>query len=127
MFVTLKYWTDDWPADKPQRVEVHFAGEIPMPPTEARRRVDEFLAQQVTPETFAGTPVLLLGGDRVVWRVPACLHLPGLGEEEVIHLGVIDVDVFKEEIIVPEPDRLAYMQKRAEALVAKFGTRPLTE
>ena len=126
MFVMLKYWTDTWPEGKPLWVEAHFSGEIPMSPAEARRRVTQFLAQQVTPEAFAGTPVLMLG-DRVVWHVPACLRLPGLGEEEVIHLGTMDIDVFKGQMTVPDTDKLTQMQKRAQALVAKFGTRPLAE
>ena len=126
MFVMLKYWGDNWPEDKPFKVEVHFSGEIPMSPVEARRRVSQFLEQQVKLEAFAGTPILLLG-DRLVWRVPACLRLPGLGDEEVVHLGVIDIDVFKEEMIVPAPEQLAKMQKRANALAVKFGTRPLAE
>jgi hypothetical protein len=126
MFVMLKYLSDDWPEDKPFRVEAHFSGEIPMSPTEARRRVAQFLAAQVRLEAFAGTPVLLLG-DRLVWRVPACLRLPGLGDEEVVHLGVIDIDVFRGEMIVPAPEQVSKMQKRANALAVKFGTRPLTE
>jgi hypothetical protein len=126
MFVMLKYWSDDWPEDKPFRVEAHFSGEIPMSPTQARRRVAQFLAAQVKLDSFAGTPVLLLG-DRLVWRVPACLRLPGLGDEEVVHLGVIDIDVFKGEMIVPGPEQVSKMQKRANALAIKFGTRPLAE
>lgn len=126
MFVMLKYWGDSWPEDKPFKVEAHFSGEIPMSPVEARRRVSQFLEQQVKMETFAGTPILLLG-DRLVWRVPACLRLPGLGDEEVVHLGVIDIDVFKEQMLIPAPEQLAKMQKRANALAAKFGTRPLSE
>jgi hypothetical protein len=126
MFVMLKYWSDNWTEDKPFRVEAHFSGEIPMSPAEARRRVAQFLAAQVKLEAFAGTPVLLLG-DRLVWRVPACLRLPGLGDEEVVHLGAIDIDVFKGEMIVPGPEQVSKMQKRANALAVKFGTRPLAE
>ena len=126
MFVMLKYWSDNWPEDKPFRVEAHFSGEIPMSPAEARRRVAQFLTAQVKLEAFAGTPVLLLG-DRLVWRVPVCLRLPGLGDEEVVHLGVIDIDVFTGEMMVPGPEQVSKMQKRANALAAKFGTRPLAE
>ena len=126
MFVMLKYWSDNWPEDKPFRVEAHFSGEIPMSPAEARRRVAQFLTAQVKLEAFAGTPVLLLG-DRLVWRVPVCLRLPGLGDEEVVHLGVSDIDVFTGEMMVPGPEQVSKMQKRANALAAKFGTRPLAE
>ncbi len=126
MFVMLKYWPDTWPEGQPQRIEAHFSGEIPMSPLEARQRVAQFLAQQAMAGTFAGTPVLMFG-DRLVWRVPACLRLPGLGDEEVIHLGVIDIDVLKGQLIVPDPEQLAHMQKRVQALAAQFATKPLTE
>lgn len=121
MLILLKYWADSWPDNKPINVEAHFSGEIPVWPNMARQQVSQFLEQQPLPDTFSGTPILLLG-DRLVWRVPVCLRVPGLEPEaEVIQLGMVDVDALKNTLEVPSPDQIATMRQRAKALTAHFG------
>lgn len=70
---------------------------------------------------LAGHPALVVG-DRPVWRVPACLHLPNLGE--VATLGSIEVDVLTGQVMEPSPEQITLMQDRANAIAASHATAP---
>jgi hypothetical protein len=100
MFRVVYEYQKAWPKEGPLRVEAQFTGEITVSPTVARRRAAGFLAGHVTMMVLAGEPALVLG-EQPVWRVPACLHLPGLGEVSTV--GSINVDALTGEIISPPP------------------------
>jgi hypothetical protein len=108
-----------WPKDGPLRVEAQFTGEIVVSPTEARRRAAGFLAGHVTMMILAGEPVLVVG-DPPVWRVPACLHLPGLGEVSTV--GSIDVDALTGKVVPLSLEQIAAMQRRADDLAICFAS-----
>lgn len=63
---------------------------------------------------LAGEPVLVLGEERPVWRVPACLHLLDLGE--VTTVGTIDVDALTGQVIPPVAKQITLMQRRANEI-----------
>ena len=73
----------------------------------------------MTMMALAGQPALVVG-DRPVWRVPACLYLPGLGE--VAKLGSIEVDSLTGQVVEPSPEQITLLQDRANAIAAHFAT-----
>lgn len=107
-----------WPKEGPLRVEAQFTGEITVSPTEARRRAAGFLAGHVTMMVLADEPVLVIG-EQPIWRVPACLHLPGLGKVSTV--GSIDVDALTGEVIPPALDQIAAMRRRVDDIAACFA------
>jgi hypothetical protein len=117
MFQIICEYQVTWPKDGPLRVEAQFAGEIKVSPTAARRRAAGFLAGHVTMMVLAGEPVLVWS-EQPVWRVPACLHLPDLGEVSTV--GSIDVDALTGEIMPLSSDQIAAMQRRANDIATRF-------
>lgn len=67
--------------------------------TLARRKVSNWLAQEVTLTLMGQTPSLVIG-ERVVWRVPVVFTAAHVGV--VGQVGAIDVDVESGEMIRPE-------------------------
>jgi hypothetical protein len=122
MFQVVYEYQKPWPKDGPLRVEAQFSGEITVSPAVARRRAAGFLGGHVTMMVLAGEPTLVLG-EQPVWRVPACLHLPGLGE--VTTVGTVDVDALTGKVIPPSPDQISTMQRRANDIATRF-TSPTT-
>lgn len=113
MFQVAYDYPQPWPKEGALLVDVQFTGEIAVSPTTARRRAAGFLAGHVTMMVRAGKPVLVFG-ERLRWRVPACLHLPGLGR--VTEIGTVDVDALTGDIIPPSSSQIAYMQRRAHEI-----------
>jgi len=117
MFRVLYEYPKTWPKNGSLRVEAQFAGEITVSPTIAQRHAAGFLAGHITMMVLAGEPVLVWG-EQPVWRVPACLHLPDLGEVSIV--GFIEVDALTGEIIPFSPDQIAAMQRRANDIATRF-------
>ncbi len=117
--IVLEYWVEDETEGKPLHIDAHFSGQIPVPPRLAQERTDDFLKTHGFPLAFAGTPTLFLG-DRLVWRVPVCLPFPNLENEEVIRLGVVDMDALQGDLLRPTPEQMATMRRRALVLAARF-------
>lgn len=117
MFRVVYEYQKPWPKEGLLRVEAQFSGEITVSPTLARRRAAGFLSGHVKMMVLAGEPVLVLG-KQPVWRVPACLHLPGLGEVSTV--GAIDVDAMTGQVIPPSLDEITAMQHRANDLATRF-------
>jgi hypothetical protein len=125
MFQVMLEYPTPWPENGPLRVEVQFAGEIAVSPALAKRHAAGFLAMEVSMAARAGTPVLITG-QRPVWRIPACLHLPGSEAAEAPVIGSIDVDALTGDIILPGPNQIAAMQRHADALAAHHPLSPAT-
>ncbi len=119
MFQIAYDYQKSWPEDEPLTVEGHFAQEIIISPAVARRRANGFLAGYVTMMVSGGQPTLILS-ERPVWRVPAILNLPQLGE--VSTLGVIDIDAQTGEVISPPAEQISRMQELAHAIAAHFAS-----
>jgi hypothetical protein len=117
MFQVIYEYKQPWPEEGTLRVEAQFSSEIKVSPTLARRRANGFLGTEVTMMVLAGQPVLVVG-DRPIWRIPACLHLPGLGE--VATIGSVDVDALTGQVIKPADDQITAIRDRANALAARL-------
>lgn len=71
-------------------LKVQRSFEIKVTSEEARRQVDRWLLNEMSFMMRALTPTLVVG-EQVVWRVPASLGMPHLGQVGIV--GMIDVDV----------------------------------
>lgn len=78
----------------------------------ARRKVSRFAADEISMFMRGGEPVLVVA-DRLCWRVPVVLVLPGRGD--LGSVGAIDVDVETGQLYIT-PAILAEIQQRAEAI-----------
>jgi hypothetical protein len=80
-------------------VDVRLSCEINYTAVAARRRVSGYVASNVSVLMGGEDPTLVLA-DRIVWRVPVVLTMPGHGV--LGRVGEIDVDVETGEILVTE-------------------------
>ena len=71
-------------------LKVDRAFEIKVTAEEARRRVNRWLHDEVSMLMRALSPSLVVG-EQIVWRVPASLGMPHLGQVGTV--GTVDVDV----------------------------------
>ena len=120
MFKVAYDYKKSWPDNGSLRIESHLALDIPVSPTVAQRKVNGFLAGYVTMMVSAGKPMLVLD-EHPVWRVPANLRLPTVGQVSV--LGSIDVDAQTGAILVPKTKEITQMQELAHAIAAHFASR----
>ena len=65
--------------------------EIKITAEEAQRRVNRWLLNEVSYLIGADAPTLVVGDERVVWRVPAWIGFPHTGRAG--NVGTVDVDV----------------------------------
>lgn len=92
------------------QLNAQWHGEIRIAPETARRKAGSFLAGHVSMMVLPGEPILI-AGTSPIWRVPAQLYLPGIGE--AAHLGDIDVDAMTGVVIEPAQSIILKMQTRA--------------
>jgi hypothetical protein len=107
-----------WPENQSLKIEIQLAHEITIPPTVAQQKANGFLAGYVTLMVSSGQPTLWLK-ERPVWRIPAVLKLPHLGEVGVV--GTIDVDAQTGTIIPLTTEQITRMQEIADAIAAHFA------
>lgn len=116
MFQIAYDYDTPWPEGESLKIEGHFAQEIKISPTVARRKANGYLAGHITMMVSAGQPTLILETSPL-WRVPATLRLPGLGE--VSSLGTIDIDAQSGKVIPLPPDQIQRMQELAHAIAIR--------
>jgi hypothetical protein len=112
----------DIPESGRLELDIRVSADIRVPAPEAQRRVTRLLAQDVSYQMYGGPPQLVVGGERVVWRVPAYLGLPKLGEFGP--LGTVDVDVQTGAIEPLTPALTADLMAHARALTARYAAAP---
>lgn len=95
-------------------VDVRLSCEVNYTAVVARRRVSGYVASNVSVLMGGEDPTLVLA-DRIVWRVPVVLTMPGHGV--LGRVGEIDVDVETGEILVTEAI-LTSIKDHAKRLVA---------
>ena len=95
-------------------VDVRLSCEVNYTAVVARRRVSGYVASNVSVLMGGEEPTLVLA-DRIVWRVPVVLTMPGHGV--LGRVGEIDVDVETGEILVTE-DILTVIKDHAKRLAA---------
>lgn len=121
MFQIAYDYDTPWPEGEPLKIEGHFAQEIKISPTAARRKANGFLARHITMMVSAGQPTLILETPPR-WRVPATLRLPSLGEVSI--LGTVDIDAQSGEVIPLSPEQIQRMQDLAHAIATHFASSP---
>jgi len=95
-------------------VDVRLSCEVNYTAVSAKRRVSGYVASNVSVLMGGEDPTLVLA-DRIVWRVPVVLTMPGHGV--LGRVGEIDVDVETGEILVTE-DILTGIKDHAKRLAA---------
>ena len=120
MFQVMHDYQQKWPKNHPLKVEGEFAQDISVSPIVAQRKANGYLAQYVTMMVSADIPTLFLS-QPPVWRVPAILSLPDLGEVSTI--GTVDIDAETGEIVSLPESQLSRMQEIAHALAAHFTSQ----
>lgn len=118
MFQVAYDYQQTWPENQSLKIEIQLAHEITISPTVAQQKANGFLAGYVTLMVSSGPATLWLK-ERPVWRIPAVLKLPHLGEVGIV--GTIDVYAQAGEIIPLSPAQISRMQEIAQALAAHFG------
>lgn len=109
--------------DQPLHIKANVDVEIGISSVIARRRANGYLATEVAMMIVAGDPILFLS-DQPVWRVPALLHLTGLGD--VASVGAIDIDASTGDVIRLSDQQILEMQNRADAIALRLTSSTTT-
>ena len=96
-------------------VNIHIKATLNITPFIARQKVNVFLLDKVGTGLLSDNPTLLAAKNRLVWRVPAVLTLPGRGR--LGQVGAIGVDVQTDEIL-GDDDLITQIRDHANQLVA---------
>jgi len=81
-------------------IHVHVSATLNVTPFIARQKVGGLVLSKVGTGVGADEPSFIVTGERVVWRVPLFLALPGLGR--LGEVGEIDVDAQTGEILADQ-------------------------
>lgn len=81
-------------------IHVHVSAQLNITPFVARQKVGGLLLSQVGTGVAADAPALIATSERLVWRVPVFLALPGLGR--LGDLGQIDVDAQTGQVLADQ-------------------------
>lgn len=100
----------------PFKVEVKVSADIKVAARTAKKKVQRFLMDEVSLQIWADWPTLVLS-DRLVWRVPAYLSLPGWGN--LGQVGSVDVDAETGDFWVT-PEHRVQIEQRALSLAGKY-------
>ncbi len=123
MFQIMVEHKGEWPDRGPMQVTAQWQGEIRIAPEVARRKARAFLAGYVSMMVLPGEPVLIVTPSPI-WRIPAQLHLPGIGQAAT--LGEIDVDAMTGTVLELDPDVIQGMQTRAHEFAAHLTPHATT-
>jgi hypothetical protein len=81
-------------------IHIHVSAQLNITPFVARQKVGGVVLSQVGTGVAADEPMLMVTRDRLVWRVPVVLALPGLGR--LGELGQIDVDAQTGQVLADQ-------------------------
>ncbi|MBI3957212.1 MAG: hypothetical protein HY328_00280 [Chloroflexi bacterium] len=113
----------DLPESGPAEIQIARSFTIGISATQARRRVNGWLAMKVSTSMLGDTPSLVVA-DRIVWRVPILFTATHVGPVGTV--GSVDVDVESGEIL-PETANIEEMYCRAEELAQTLPPFKLRE
>ncbi len=97
-------------------VTVKVSANIQITAQAAKKKVQRFLMDEVSLQVWADQPTLVLS-DRLVWRVPAYLSLPGWGN--LGQVGSVDVDAETGNFSIDLESR-RQIEQRALNLAGKY-------
>jgi hypothetical protein len=117
MFQVVYEYPETWPENGALLVETRpLSIEIPVSPTQARRRANGYLGMHVAMSILAGEPILVFG-ERPIWRMTADLYLPAIGFVGTV--GKIEIDALTGTPFPLPSEEITNMQDRAD----EFATR----
>ena len=82
---------------------------------EARRLVNQQVVTELGTGLIARDPELAIDGEKVLWRVPIVLSLPGLGD--LGQVGIVNVDAESGNLLI-SPDDQERITQHARRLYA---------
>jgi len=123
MFPVLYEYTDSWPTEGPLHLKAQFAEEIAVKPADAQRTANAYLGLDVSMALRASNPMLMLGGQRPIWRLFIDLHWYKQGK--IATLGTVDVDALCDEVIPLSNNEIENLRIKANDLIGRLA--PATE
>lgn len=118
MFQVVYEYADPWPQQGGLQIQPPAMNTaIAVSPDAARRKVNGYLATQVSMSLLAGKPVLVMG-QRPVWRVPLEMRLDDCGH--VATFGVIEVDAQTHELLRLSPKQIRLIQDQLNELLTRL-------
>ena len=119
MFQITYNYDQGWREDEELTVDIRVSQKIAVSPNHARRTANGFLAGHVAMMVGGGQPTLVVD-QTPVWRVPAVLKLPAVGDVSTV--GAVDIDAQTGDLIPPAPNEITRMQELAHALATHFAS-----
>jgi hypothetical protein len=119
MFQIAYNYNQDWREDEELIVDIRVNQKIAVSPDQARRTANGFLAGHVVMMVGGGQPTLVVD-QTPVWRVPAVLRLPAVGDVSTV--GAVDIDAQTGDLVPPSPKEIDRMQELAHALATHFAS-----
>jgi len=98
------------------RVDVHIQAELNISAFVARQKVTGYVLDHVSDHMGGDDPLLVVDGERFLWRVP--VYLAVLPRGRLGQVGAIDVDAQTGQLLVTN-ELLEEMQRYARALVER--------
>ncbi len=122
MFQIIYECSEPWPEEGSLRVEIpQFRAEISVSPDSARRRANGYLGRYVAMALRSDNSMLVLGGERPVWRMSIDLYRRKLGK--VATLGTIfeiNVDALTREVIPLSAEKIESIHTRANDIISRL-------
>ncbi len=107
--------TNSIPKTAPVYLNFHLVTTLHFGADDARRQVNRQLVPELGTGLVAREPELVITGERVIWRVPLVLSLPGLGD--LGRVGTVDVDTSTCDLLL-SPDTHQRIVQHARRLYA---------
>ena len=92
----------------PIHLDLHITATLTKSVEDACRQVNQRLVPELGTGLVARDPQLVISDERIVWRVPIVLSLPGLGE--LGQVGAVDVDARSGEMLIDTAARERIVQ-----------------
>lgn len=122
MFPILYEYTDSWPTEGPLHIKAQFIEEIRVKPEDARRTANAYLGLDVSMALRASNPMLMLGGQRPLWRLFIDLHWYKQGK--IATLGTLDVDALNDKVIPLSNHEIETLRNKANDLIGRLAPAP---
>jgi hypothetical protein len=91
------------PKTAPVHLSFHVAATLNIGAEEARKLVNQQVVTELGTGLIARDPELAIDGEKVTWRVPIALSLPGLGD--LGQVGIVNVDAESGDLLISTDDQ----------------------
>lgn len=96
------------PKTAPIHLSLHIAATLNIGADEAQRLVNQQVVTKLGTGLIARDPQLAIDEERVTWRVPIVLSLPGLGD--VGQVGTVDIDAASGNLLIDADNQQRIIQ-----------------